>query len=348
MRRAGARARARRGELDDRVRASRAARRRRDREDAARGRGRRPAAPAPIDDTDAERAARAFNAKVKGDEAPPRRCAPSRPARRRRPAVPGRPAAAAARAGAARSRRAAQAAIALRSPRRGPAAAAISAMLGSAAGGGGARGRAERSRSRSRSYSSRSSYSRSRSPVPRRPPPDARNELDRLKGGHYEGRAADDPYWEHDQYDPHAPPPERIVDERYEPPQPEWFSKAGGVCIANPRAWMNERRERESSPRFATTAAPRAVAAPRVRVCVYRTPCRATPSTRDSRASTASRQPSPRRAPKAAHYRRSLLDANSRRQRAAAVGAETAPCPASQPFLFALELFLDLPSRLHQ
>ena len=84
--------------------------------------------------------------------------------------------------------------------------------------------------------------------MPRRPPPDARNELDRLKGGHYEGRAADDPYWEHDQYDPHAPPPERIVDERYEPPQPEWFSKAGGVCIANPRAWMNERRERSASP----------------------------------------------------------------------------------------------------
>ena len=81
--------------------------------------------------------------------------------------------------------------------------------------------------------------------MPRRPPPDARNELDRLKGGHYEGRADDDPYWEHDQYDPHAPPPERVVDERYEPPQPEWFSKAGGVCIANPRAWMNERRERE-------------------------------------------------------------------------------------------------------
>ena len=38
------------------------------------------------------------------------------------------------------------------------------------------------------------------------------------------------------------------MDERYEPPQPEWFSKAGGVCIANPRAWMNERRERSASP----------------------------------------------------------------------------------------------------
>ncbi len=93
--------------------------------------------------------------------------------------------------------------------------------------------------------------------MPRRPPPDARNELDRLKGGHYEGRAADDPYWEHDQYDPHAPPPERIVDERYEPPQPEWFSKAGGVCIANPRAWMNERRERERSESPTHYMAPR-------------------------------------------------------------------------------------------
>ena len=92
--------------------------------------------------------------------------------------------------------------------------------------------------------------------MPRRPPPDARNELDRLRGGQY-ARADDDPYWEHDQYDPHAPPPERVVDERYEPPQPEWFSKAGGVCIANPRAWMNERRERERSESPTHYMAPR-------------------------------------------------------------------------------------------
>ena len=83
---------------------------------------------------------------------------------------------------------------------------------------------------------------------PRRPPPDARNELDRLKGAHY-ARADDDPYWEHDQYDPHVPPPERVVDERYEPPQPEWFSRAGGVYIKNPRAWLNEPRERHDDDR---------------------------------------------------------------------------------------------------
>jgi len=123
------------------------------------------------------------------------------------------------------------------------------------------RSRLSRSRysSRSQSYSSRSrSYSRSLSLVPRRPPPDARNGLDRLRGGPQQ-RADHDPHWEHDQYDPHAPSPERVVDERYEPPQPEWFSRAGGVCIPNSRAWMNERRERARS-----NSPEREYAAPRV------------------------------------------------------------------------------------
>ena len=224
------------------------------------------AAPAPVNDgfTDAERAARAFSAKVKGDEsaAAALRPLPERRRRRRsrsrsrsRSRGRRRRARGAARGSRSRSRSRGRRRSRSRSPRsRSPGGDdAISAMLGSAARAARRRSRSRsrswsRSRSRSRSYSSRSSYSRSRSPVPRRPPPDARNELDRLKGGHYKGRAADDPYWEHDQYDPHAPPPERIVDERYEPPQPEWFSKAGGVCIANPRAWMNERRERSASP----------------------------------------------------------------------------------------------------
>lgn len=94
--------------------------------------------------------------------------------------------------------------------------------------------------------------------MPRRPPPDARNGLDRLRGGPQQ-RADHDPHWEHDQYDPHAPSPERVVDERYEPPQPEWFSRAGGVCIPNSRAWMNERRERARSD-----SPEREYAAPRV------------------------------------------------------------------------------------
>ena len=218
------------------------------------------AAPAPINDgfTDAERAARAFSAKVKGDESAAAALRPLPERRRRRRSRSRsrsrgrrrRARGAAARGSRSRSRSRGRRRSRSRSPRsRSPGGDdAINAMLGSAARAARRRSRSRRSRSwsrsrsRSRSYSSRSSYSRSRSPVPRRPPPDARNEFDRLKGGHYEGRADDDPYWEHDQYDPHAPPPERVVDERYEPPQPDGSSKAGGVCIANPRAWMNERR----------------------------------------------------------------------------------------------------------
>lgn len=60
------------------------------------------------------------------------------------------------------------------------------------------------------------------------------------------------PHWDHDAYETEIarePSPERALDGDYEPPQPEWFSRAGGVYIKNPRAWLNEPRERHDDDR---------------------------------------------------------------------------------------------------
>ena len=112
-----------------------------------------------------------------------------------------------------------------------------------------------RSSSRSRSYDSRS---RSRSPAARAPH-DPRNPLDPIGArarSEFRERAPDFagrlPHWDHDAYETEIarePSPERALDGDYEPPQPEWFSRAGGVYIKNPRAWLNEPRERHDDDR---------------------------------------------------------------------------------------------------
>lgn len=101
------------------------------------------------------------------------------------------------------------------------------------------------SSSRSSSYSSSySSRSRSRS-IDSNPPADPRlNE-------HCNRRFANPKYdltmppWQHDKFSDviRDPSPERQLPDDYVPPEPEWYSRAGGVCIPNPRAWLNEARE---------------------------------------------------------------------------------------------------------
>ncbi|KAJ1450005.1 hypothetical protein M885DRAFT_533689 [Pelagophyceae sp. CCMP2097] len=116
-----------------------------------------------------------------------------------------------------------------------------------------------RSRGRSSSSSYSRSYSRSRSksptvPLTKQPPPGDPRRLDhdnrrgnaRLYHGHAVAAEADPmpSDWHHDKFDeilrePIPAPPTQTGD--YVPPVPEWFSRAGGVCIPNPRAWTNER-----------------------------------------------------------------------------------------------------------
>ena len=90
-------------------------------------------------------------------------------------------------------------------------------------------------------------------------PHDPRNPLDPIGArarSEFRERAPDFagrlPHWDHDAYETEIarePSPERALDGDYEPPQPEWFSRAGGVYIKNPRAWLNEPRERHDDDR---------------------------------------------------------------------------------------------------
>lgn len=85
---------------------------------------------------------------------------------------------------------------------------------------------------------------RSESPR-RRPPPDPRRP-DHCDRRPVEARHETPvPLWHHDKFHDtlRAPSPEPQLPDDYVPPEPEWFSRAGGVCIPNPRAWLNEARE---------------------------------------------------------------------------------------------------------
>lgn len=92
-------------------------------------------------------------------------------------------------------------------------------------------------RSRSNSSSS-SSSSRSRSP-----PKDPRR-MDHCDRRQSQRRQDKEWAWSHDKYDDREPSPEKVIED-YRPPEPEWFSRAGGVYIKNPRAWLNEPRCRQ-------------------------------------------------------------------------------------------------------
>ncbi|KAH8061847.1 hypothetical protein JL722_3803 [Aureococcus anophagefferens] len=115
-----------------------------------------------------------------------------------------------------------------------------------------------RARARAGRGPSYDSRSRSRSPAARAPH-DPRNPLDPIGArvrSEFRERAPDFagrlPHWDHDAYETEIarePSPERALDGDYEPPQPEWFSRAGGVYIKNPRAWLNEPRERHDDDR---------------------------------------------------------------------------------------------------
>lgn len=108
-----------------------------------------------------------------------------------------------------------------------------------------------RSPSSSSSSSSPSSYRRPR----RRAPTDPRrsDHCDRRKGYGTrrirEGDGEERKEWTHDKYGDvlRDPSPERQFPDDYRPPEPEWFSRAGGVCIPNTRAsWINDRgRDRD-------------------------------------------------------------------------------------------------------
>ncbi|KAH8082879.1 hypothetical protein JL720_8386 [Aureococcus anophagefferens] len=92
-----------------------------------------------------------------------------------------------------------------------------------------------------------------------RAPHDPRNPLDPIGArvrSEFRERAPDFarrlPHWDHGACETEIarePSPERALDGDYEPPQPEWFSRAGGVYIKNPRAWLNEPRERHDDDR---------------------------------------------------------------------------------------------------
>ena len=105
---------------------------------------------------------------------------------------------------------------------------------------------------RRRSTSTSASRSRSLSRE-RGVPADPRQLLDRLRERGYRGSRDGDARseWDHDFYDAAGalPDPAPNLPERYEPPQPEWFSRAGGVYIPNPRAWLNEPRDAEAEER---------------------------------------------------------------------------------------------------
>lgn len=101
------------------------------------------------------------------------------------------------------------------------------------------------SSSRSSSYSSSySSRSRSRS-IDSNPPADPK--LNGHCNRSFANRKFDltMPPWQHDKFSEviREPSPERQLPDDYVPPEPEWYSRAGGVCIPNRRAWLNEARE---------------------------------------------------------------------------------------------------------